>query len=59
MKLSLIPVWIALSASLAHASTGAGPILNLASLPEPSAAAMLVMGAFAVVIGLSGQRKRS
>ncbi len=58
MKLSLISVLAMLAAGLANAST-IGPIPDLAQLPEPSAAAMLVLGAFAVVIGLSGKRRQS
>jgi len=57
MKLFVTAVCVALTSGLAHGS--AGPITELAQLPEPSAAVMLVLGAFAVVIGLSGQRKKS
>jgi len=55
MKLLLIPVWASLVAGAAHASV----LSNLPVTPEPSNAAMLIVGVCAVAFGLKGRRGRT
>lgn len=57
MKMSLIPVWVAL---LAAGELRANPIAEgLSRVPEPSSIAMLALGIGAILIGLRGRARKS
>ncbi|HEY3739955.1 MAG TPA: PEP-CTERM sorting domain-containing protein [Bryobacteraceae bacterium] len=54
MKLLLIPVWASLIAETTRASILSPAFLGV---PEPSTAAMLIVGVCVLAVGLTGRRR--